>query len=257
MMRRLTIILLFSLYCIGASAQYARDTVSLGSSFKGTQLIAPAVFGASGAAVHFLWHDSIELPVHDFTSAGGNVNPLVYQSGNYFRYVPAVAHLGLGLTGVKSRHAFLDRSLESAISYFFGLGSGFVLKKLIYSPRPDGSGNDSFPSGHTIISVIGSELIRMDYGWGWGAGAYALSGMVAYSRLYSDVHWLGDILAGTGLGILSAHVGGWMLEPVKRWFNIPDVSWDGLGGASKATVAIAPYYDPLSRSYAASLALRF
>lgn len=41
-------------------------------------------------------------------------------------------------------------------------GSALILKKIIVSPRPDGSDMHSFPSGHSCISFMGAEL-KMRY----------------------------------------------------------------------------------------------
>ncbi|MBR3075838.1 MAG: hypothetical protein IKH11_08840, partial [Bacteroidales bacterium] len=117
MMRKALSIIVLAFFCLGASAQIIRDTSALRSSFKAAQLIAPAVLGASGAFVHYVWHDNIELPCRSFLSAGENRNRYIYVSGDYLRFAPATVHFGLGLTGVKSQHALLDRTIESAISH--------------------------------------------------------------------------------------------------------------------------------------------
>ena len=179
-----------------------------------------------------------------------------YDLGTYLEYTNGIAHLGLGLLGAKSRHAVVDRAIESAISYGFALGGGFVLKRLVARPRPDGTGADSFPSGHSIISFTGAELVRMDYDWGWGAGAYAGALIVAGDRSYGDRHWLTDVLAGAAWGVLSAHIGGWLLSPVKQLFRIPEIEWDGLG-TRKAQLAVTPVVDPMSGTCCAGLNLMF
>ena len=172
-----------------------------------------------------------------------------FDAGAVVRFVPSVAHLGLGLTGVRSRRPLLDRSIESVIANGFGVGSAFLVKRLAGRMRPDGSSSDSMPSGHAVLAFTGAELLRMDYGWGWGAGGYVVALAVGADRLYRDRHWLTDVLAGAGIGILSAHIGGWLLEPVKSLFGIPDIAWDGL--------AVAPVVDPFAGSYGVSVALVF
>lgn len=254
------LVLVFSLLLVsgGINARTAVDSLHTRSSFKAGQLIAPAVLGGSGLAVHFLGHESIELPLrnyiwHDLRREG---TVKAVNIDDYLRFVPVTAYLGLGLVGVKSQHAFVDRSLEAAIAYFLSMGSGFVAKKIFSTVRPDASGNDSFPSGHAIIAFTGAGLVGMDYGWGWGAGAYGFSVLVSASRIYADKHWLGDILAGAGLGILCAYAAGWLLEPVKDLLGIPTIDWDGLG-TGRTQLTFAPCIDPLSGSYTASMSLVF
>ena len=49
---------------------------------------------------------------------------------------------------------------------------------------------------------------------------------------------------GAGLGILGAHVGEWLLEPTKRFFNI-------------GPLTVVPTMDPMSGTVCASLAFAF
>lgn len=257
-MRRLLAVVSLIVLCSGARAQVAADTLQLRSSFNAGQLIAPAVLGGAGLAVHFLGHDKVEVPLrnyvwHNLRRDGAVPNHYI---DDYLRFVPVTAELGLGLAGVPARHAFVDRTIETAIAYFLSLGSGFVAKKLFKTVRPNGTGTDSFPSGHAIISFTGAGLVCQDYGWGWGAGAYGVSTFVVASRIYEDRHWLGDVLAGAGLGILCAYAGGWLLEPVKQVLGIPDIEWDGLN-SRKAQLSVVPYIDPFSNSYSASVAIEF
>lgn len=174
---------------------------------------------------------------------------------DYTRFVPATMHMGLGLVGVPANHAFVDRAIENVIAYSVSLSTGYLLKYTVHRVRPDGSDDRSFPSGHTTFAFTGAELTRMDYGWGWGGGAYAVAIYTGAERVWLKRHWVTDVLAGAGIGILSAHVGGWLLEPVKNLFGIPTIEWDGLG--KKTQVAIAPGIDPFTNSYTASIAVVF
>ena len=179
-----------------------------------------------------------------------------YNIGDYSRFVTPVMHMGLGLAGVPSKHAFLDRAIEETLAYTCSLSAGYLLKYVVHRTRPDGSDVKSFPSGHTLFSFTGAELTRMDYGWGWGGGAYAVAAFTGAERLWGDKHWFTDVLAGAGIGILSAHVGGWLLEPVKDLFGIPTLDWDGFG-TRKTSVSFAPVADPFTNSYYATLAVTF
>ena len=139
--------------------------------------------------------------------------------------------------------------MECAIAHLsLGILSG-GMKELIDSPRPNGAGNNSFPSGHTDLVFTGAELVRMEYGWGWGAGAYAVAATVGMMRLYNNWHWASDVIFGAGLGILCAHIGGWLLEPTKQLFGIqiPD----------NLQFGIAPTVDPLTGTYCTTVAMRF
>jgi membrane-associated phospholipid phosphatase len=69
--------------------------------------------------------------------------------------------------------------------------------------RPDGSGDDSFPSGHTADSFAAATFIQQRYGWQWAIPAYIGATFVGYSRVESDKHYVEDVLAGAVIGILS------------------------------------------------------
>ncbi|MBR5905384.1 MAG: phosphatase PAP2 family protein [Bacteroidales bacterium] len=196
----------------------------------------------------------VDTEVRNFVQEDLRKEAPFYDLGAYTRLVPSTMHMGLGFVGVPTRHALLDRTIEETIAHVFGLSTGFLLKYTVTRNRPDGSDNQSFPSGHTLFAFTGAELTRMDYGWGWGGGAYAVAVFTGAERLWGDKHWVTDVLAGAGIGILAAHVGGWLLEPVKNLFGIPTIEWDGF---RKTQVAFAPCIDPFSGSYSATFSLTF
>lgn len=201
-------------------------------------------------------HAQFDVRVRDWVQDDLRKGAPFYDIGSVTRFVPPVMHMGLGLAGVPSKHALLDRTIEETIAYTCSLSAGYLLKYTVHRMRPDGSDDRSFPSGHSVFAFTGAELTRMDYGWGWGGGAYALAVFTGAERLWGDKHWLTDVLAGAGIGILSAHVGAWLLEPVKDLFGIPTLDWDGFG-TGKASVSFAPVADPFTNSYYATLAVTF
>ena len=86
------------------------------------------------------------------------------------------------------------------------------LKNLIARPRPcwlddsvmmliSSPTDYSFPSGHTLSSVIGATVLtKTDRRFGWAA--IPLAAVIAFSRLYLFVHFPSDILAGAILGVI-------------------------------------------------------
>ncbi len=220
--------------------------------FRPRELIAPGALFAVGMGIRYLGHNAINVPVRE---AGVRLHekngPLPgYEALRYLPFVPPVMAVGLGLTGVRAEHGFWDRSIETALAYGFVGGSALLMKKVINAPRPDGTDRESFPSGHTCFSFTGAELVRMEYGWGWGAGAYAVATAVAAMRWYNDRHWLSDLFAGAGLGILSAHVGRWLLEPARRVMGLGDVQ-------AGFQASLTPYVDPVSGTLCPQLAIVF
>lgn len=82
----------------------------------------------------------------------------------------------------------------------------FGLKEVIDKERPDGSNNNSFPSGHTSTTFQSASFIQRRYGWKYGFVAYALAGFTAYSRLEADKHDGWDILGGVIIGVGSTYI---------------------------------------------------
>lgn len=224
------------------------------SGFRPRELIAPGALFAVGMGIRYLGHNAINVPVREAGVRLHAENGTLphYELLRYLPLLPPVMDLGLGLTGVRAEHDFLDRAIEAGLAYSFVSGSALVMKKVINAPRPDGTNDESFPSGHTCFSFTGAELVRMEYGWGWGAGAYAVATAVAAMRWYNDRHWLSDLFAGAGLGILSAHVGRWLLEPARKALGLAPGS--GMAGIQ---ASLTPYMDPVSGTLCPQLAIVF
>ena len=98
------------------------------------------------------------------------------------------------------------------------------LKNLIARPRPcwlDSSvrlliadpTDYSFPSGHTLSSVIGATILtRTDRRFGYAA--IPLTALIAFSRLYLYVHFPSDVLAAAVLGVM---IGELAFYADRRW----------------------------------------
>lgn len=222
--------------------------------FRPSELIAPGVLLAAGIGVRYLGQNAINVPVREemLRLHAKNGQLPAYDVLRYLPLLPPVMDMGLGLLGVPAQHGFFDRGIETGLAYAFLAASGLVMKKVINAPRPDGTNDESFPSGHACLSFTGAELVRMEYGWGWGAGAYVVATAVAGMRLYNDRHWLSDVLAGAGLGILSAHVGRWLLEPTKSALGLGQNA-----AASGIQASFSPYVDPVSGTVCPQLAIVF
>jgi len=79
------------------------------------------------------------------------------------------------------------------------------LKLTVHKQRPNGSGSDSFPSGHTSAAFQGAAFIEQRYGWKYGLPAYVAATYVGYSRVKAKQHYSVDVLAGAAIGTLSSY----------------------------------------------------
>lgn len=202
------------------------DSISKTEHYRPTwkSYVVPSALIAAGAvAVPKGWvHDKVFAASDDIRDLrkGG---PRIVED-DYLQYFPLTAAVGLGCVGIPARHGLRDRVLILATSYA-ALG---VLtqgpKHLIREKRPEFNAYNSFPSGHTATAFMGAELVRMEYGPWWGTGAYAVAASVGFMRVYNGWHWLNDVVAGAGVGILSARLGEWSTALWSRWLDPLPVS---------------------------------
>jgi undecaprenyl-diphosphatase len=92
-----------------------------------------------------------------------------------------------------------------------------ILKYLIDRPRPfvtypeleklSAGGSPSFPSGHTADAFALATILSLFFPrWPVVIMAYAWALTVGYTRMSLGVHFPGDVLAGAGIGVVSAFV---------------------------------------------------
>lgn len=76
-----------------------------------------------------------------------------------------------------------------------------VLKAQLPEERPDHSGNDSFPSGHTAVAFASARFIQKRYGaLVHPALLYGAATLTAVARVKAEQHYAGDTVAGAVLG---------------------------------------------------------
>lgn len=171
-----------------------------------------------------------------------------FHGDNYIQYLPAATYLTLGAIGIPAKHRFKERVVIEATAYISMAALVNTAKYTFKEKRPDSEARNSFPSGHTATVFTGAELMREEYGVAYGIAAYTVATGVAFLRLYNGRHWFNDILAGAGVGILSARIGYWMLPLYQKWFK-----WDTTD--STKTMVILPTYDYPAHSVGVSMVI--
>ena len=138
---------------------------------------------------------------------------------DYLQYAPALTVYGLNAIGIKGKNNSRDRTMIYLLSNMMLTTTVFSIKKLSQQLRPDGSNYYSFPSGHTAEAFASAELLHQEYKnispW-YGAAGYAMAATTGYLRMYNNKHWLGDVIAGAGIGVLSTKAAYWIYPVVKR-----------------------------------------
>jgi membrane-associated phospholipid phosphatase len=113
-------------------------------------------------------------------------------------------------------------------SFFSNLAVTYALKATVDKTRPDGSNNESFPSGHSSVAFQGAAFIGKRYGLKYGIPAYLGATFVAWSRVQSDNHYTIDVVAGAAIGIVSSLI---FTKPYKGFVVTPlvDNGFYGVG----------------------------
>jgi membrane-associated phospholipid phosphatase len=77
------------------------------------------------------------------------------------------------------------------------------VKYTVRRERPDGSGANSFPSGHAAGTMAFATALERHFNWHYFVPAYAFATYVAVSRLHDNVHFASDVAAGAAVGIIA------------------------------------------------------
>ncbi len=138
---------------------------------------------------------------------------------NYLQHAPALAVYGLNALGIKGKNNFRDRTIIYALSSVISTAIVLPLKHITKIQRPDGSSFSSFPSGHTATAFGAAEFMRQEYKdispW-YGIAGYGAATFTGILRLYNNRHWVSDVMAGAGFGILSTRLAYWTYPVIKK-----------------------------------------
>lgn len=204
--------------------------------FKYQQLIIPAVFigygiiGLESGQIKGFNHgisEEVTEDIDDKTSID-----------DFSQYTPMAAVYGLSAVGVKAKNSYKDRTIIVATSYLLMGLTVNAFKHTASVERPDKSGLNSFPSGHTATAFMGAELMYQEYKdqsvW-YGVSGYAIAAGTGAFRMYNNKHWLSDVVAGAGIGILSAKAGYWLFPYTSKLFTKKN--------QTNTKTAMIPFYD--------------
>lgn len=170
---------------------------------------------------------------------------------DYLQYSPAVVMIGLKAAGVESRSSWGRMLVSDAFSAGIMAVAVNSLKYSVKSMRPDGSTRNSFPSGHTATAFMAATMMHKEYGWRspwYSVGAYALATATGVSRILNNRHWMSDVLAGAGIGVMSVELGYYLTDLIfkehglhARWKENDDIGdWKHLSHAGISAGYVVP-----------------
>ncbi len=191
------------------------------------EIAVPSLMVAYGASSFFL--DGIRQVDY-------NIDQKIHNHGyiwnskadDYLQFVPATAAFILKLAKIESKNNLLGMAIIYALSGGLTFGVVETTKVLTDRERPDGSANNSFPSGHTATAFAAAEFLHQEFGYHsiWiSIGGYTVATMVGASRIFNDKHWLSDVVAGAGIGILSTKAIYWLYPYLQKKLYKKNKKW--------------------------------
>lgn len=204
---------------VNIQGESRRDSTASAYKFKPLQFIVPATL--VGVGVVGLESDWLKTQNREIREELQENIDRKFTIDDFAQYAPIAAVYGLDLMGVRGKHEVADQTIILATAYVLMGVSVNSLKTITRVERPDGSSRNSFPSGHTATAFMGAELLRREY-WEvspWiGVAGYAVAAGTGFFRMYNNRHWLTDVVAGAGIGILSAEAAYWLYPTVSKTF---------------------------------------
>ena len=159
----------------------------------GTSLLVAGGLIATGTVMHFNTsfkvgaRDEIQRYLPDFEDT----------LDDYLQYASYAAVYGFDLAGIRSQHSSLRKTATIGTAIAINLVVVQGLKYSIAEPRPDGSSNNSFPSGHTATAFMGAHIFHKEYKHRspfYSIAAYTLATVTGVFRQLNNRHWISDVL---------------------------------------------------------------
>ena len=133
---------------------------------------------------------------------------------NYTQFLPYAALVGMKAFGYEGRSSW-DRMLVSTLASNAVMALAVnATKYSVKEMRPDNSSANSFPSGHTATSFVAATVFHKEYGltrspW-YSVAGYGVATATGVMRVLNNRHWISDVIAGAGIGIMSTELGYWI-----------------------------------------------
>ena len=137
---------------------------------------------------------------------------------NYIQYAPIAEIYIADLAGFRHKNTVWNQTKYLAISELVTSGIVQSLKLLTKVKRPNG-GSLSFPSGHASNAFSSATVLFQEFkddNMMLALSGYGFSTATGILRITNNRHWVSDVLAGAGIGILVTDL-IYYWEPLKNW----------------------------------------
>jgi membrane-associated phospholipid phosphatase len=157
--------------------------------------------GTGGALAAHPFDDNVNQYYLDNPNAGKFFKPGAVLGQLPTLLSAAVAVYAVGRIKDEPKVSHVGMDLIQALLISEGLTE--LLKYTTRRERPDGSGKNSFPSGHASDTFAFATALERHLGWKGAVPAYIFASYVAVSRLPANRHWLSDTVFGATVGIIA------------------------------------------------------
>ena len=140
------------------------------------------------------------------------------KTDDYLQYAPMAQMYLFDLIGLKHRNTVFDQTKYLGLSQLSTSVIVHILKPLAGVRRPGGT-EKSFPSGHTSMAFVGATVLFHEFKESepfLACSGFVFATATGFLRITNNKHWLPDVLAGAGIGILCTNM-IYHLEPLKNW----------------------------------------
>lgn len=215
-----------------AASRIPQNKLNYKSLIVPTAFIAYGVAGLSVKGLKELNRDTkIEVDEH---------KPTRIKFDDYTQYAPGLIVYGLNMAGIKGKHNLRDRTIIYASSQLIAAAFTLPLKYTVKEERPDRSNTMSFPSGHAATAFSNAQFMFREYkdtNFWLSLSGYPFAIFTGVYRILNDKHWLGDVVAGAGFGILSTELAYWLFPKIDNLLRGKNKNKNAL-----SSTMIMPFY---------------
>lgn len=174
-----------------SSPLYAEESRSI--IYTGSTITAIIIIGRDSGFDQFQEDMAKNKPMGDLAHFGDYMGQLIpnlaYMGGMYWNYKKH-----------KDQKSLRRSILMLKTTLYSGLTTD-ILKRIVNEKRPNGGDRFSFPSGHTTTTFAFASIVGLEHSQAWAIAAYTLAGIVGFSRMNDNAHYLQDVVSGATIGM--------------------------------------------------------
>ena len=203
-------------------AQVMKDTLGDFKRLPQDNTLPILALGATFAATAATYDHNVTTRFGGVQSEG--FKPGATLGGFQFQFGASMATYGIGRLTGNSRMTRVGANLLRA--QIVSQTVTHSIKAVVKRTRPDGSANNSFPSGHTSVSFASATVLQREFGWKVGLPAYAVATYIGMSRVQGKRHFTSDVLFGAAIGVMAGRTATVQLAG-KRFLVAPSATKGG------------------------------